>query len=108
GDYVTQLGGVMLSPAPGTADAAMLGPGNGFSGSGVMAVVHFRAIATGSPAIGVQSVIGRDSQNHPLTVTITQQPLSAMLPPTLTELQAAVPNPSRANATLQYSVSVRG
>src|SRR5207248_4869656 len=43
GDFVGSRGGVVLSPGPGRADAAMLGENRQLTGQGVLATAPFRA-----------------------------------------------------------------
>src|SRR5439155_9615800 len=68
GELVTSQGGVMFSPGPGRADVAMLGAGRGLAGHGVIAIVRFRALATGDPRFTFERVIGRDAANKPVQV----------------------------------------
>src|SRR5262249_57814534 len=48
GDLIASQGGVMFSPGPGRADAALLGSAQGMLGQGAVAIVLFHAIAAGA------------------------------------------------------------
>ena len=107
GDLVTSQGGVMFSPGPGRADAAVLGEGSSFTGQGTLVTVRFRAIASGAPHIGIAGVEGRNSLNQSVTVNISN-PLSVEAVVTATDLMPVIPNPARGRAALQYSIATRG
>jgi len=69
GAMITAGGGVVLSPAPGVADAALLGARVvGLSGEGVVAEVGFEVLRAGDPHIAIASVIARDAANRPVAV----------------------------------------
>src|SRR5205823_5666481 len=67
GAFVTDQGGVVLSPGPGRADAALLGIGReGMVGEGALAHVHFRVLEAGDPRFAIARAMGRDAHNRPL------------------------------------------
>lgn len=108
GEMMTSRGGVVFSPGPGRADAALLGVGaDGLSGRGTVAVAHFRALQAGAPNIGVAKVIGRDAVNHDVTVAI-QTPLGVAPVVTATDLMPVIPNPMHGTSLIQYSLVQRG
>ncbi len=107
GDLVTSQGGVMFSPGPGKADAALLGAVQGMIGQGAVAVVRFRAIEGGTPSVSIAGVIGRNGENHNVTVTI-RNPLAVQEVVKATELMPVAPNPMSARAGLQYSIARSG
>jgi hypothetical protein len=102
--FVESQGGVVLSPKPGTVDAALLGvSSSGISGTGDVAIVRFRALKSGAPAVALGSVDARDASNqHLLQATTAAVPL-----PTRTLLLAPAPNPTRGSATLSFALAHR-
>jgi hypothetical protein len=105
GDLVTSQGGVVFSPGPGRADAALLGGGS-LVGQGTVATVRFRAITSGSPRVSIAAVEGRNNLNQQITVTVLN-PLAVENAVTATDLQPVIPNPAR-RAMLNYSLASRG
>jgi hypothetical protein len=97
------LGGVVLEPAPGVVDAALLGAREGFAGEGTIATVRFRALRAGLPGIVLARVKARDGANRPVgaaEVRATASPLA----PTRVELLAPWPNPARGGATVVFAL----
>ena len=108
GDWIVDRGGVVFSPFAGAADAALLGAtSQGMMGAGRLAMMRFRAIATGSPAMGIDRVIGRDALNHSVTIAVGGA-LATPARPTVTSLQPVTPNPSRGRSFLAYSLARTG
>jgi hypothetical protein len=107
GDLITSRGGVVLSPGPGRADAALLGASQGITGQGVMAIVRFRARAAGNPGIVVAQVLGRDALNQSVQITIAT-PLAVEQVVSTTALTAVLPNPARGSSIVQFSLATRG
>jgi hypothetical protein len=108
GDLFSNGQGVVFSPGPGQLDAVLLGIGDaGITGEGIIAKVQFRAVTSGDPGISVERVIGRDSENSPVTVNIG---VTGVLhtPVTQTMLAAPMPNPSRGKSFLKYSLAKSG
>ncbi len=103
GEMISAPRGVVLSPSAGTVDAALLGAGSRIAGHGLLATVRFRAIAAGTPAIGVERVIGRDGENSSVAVMTGTLAVTANVA-TKTELQPVVPNPSRGSSVLTFSL----
>jgi hypothetical protein len=107
GEFVTSQGGVVFSPGPGRADAALLGVGaRGLVGQGAVANMRFRVLKAGDPHLSIARVIGRDALNRSVTVT-TQGAPSLTLPVTATDLFPVIPNPTSGTSLMQYSL-VRG
>jgi len=106
GELVTSQEAVLLSPGPGRADGALLGAGAGF-GQGLFAMVRFRAVASGHPAITVEQTIGRDAANQPVAITVAA-PLAVASNVSITELQPVIPNPAPGHATVLYSLAKGG
>ncbi len=107
GELVTNAGGVVFSPGPGRADAAMLGTGNTIAGHGTLATVRFRAIASGSPGISIVKADGRGTANQQIEVK-NQNPVAIEAAVRVTDLQSVIPTPSLGSATLQYSLASSG
>ncbi len=107
GDLVTSQGGLLFSPGPGCADAALLGAGSGFTGQGVIATVRFRAKAEGFPMLAFGQVIGRDERNRDVTVS-TEGPLAAEHAVSSTVLLPVIPNPTQGSAFVQYALARQG
>jgi hypothetical protein len=108
GAWLSSQGGVMLSPEPGKADAAILGVGRGLAGEGQLATVTFRAVAAGSPDITIHDVVGRDAGNGPIVVDIGSPLAVQMHAPVTTALATPFPNPSQGRSMVQWSLATRG
>ncbi|HTO92022.1 MAG TPA: putative Ig domain-containing protein, partial [Candidatus Sulfotelmatobacter sp.] len=105
GGFVEGQGGVVLSPAAGVVDGALLGARErGLSGSGTVAVVRFRALRAGDPGIRIAAVVARDRFNR----DVVTEERAAVLRPARTELMAAAPNPARGRTRLEFSLSDPG
>jgi hypothetical protein len=103
-----ELGGrqaVALSPEPGSVDVALLGTDGGPL-AGPVAVLRFRAVADGDPALTLRNLRARDALNRPLTLDPEGQILAE--PPSETALAAAAPNPFRDATVLGFSLAHRG
>ncbi len=107
GSLVSSQGGVMYSPAPGGADATLLGPGPGIAGEGPLAVFHFLALQSGDAGLDFDRVLGRSDVNGdvPIDIGVTT-PVTPIV--SATELRPVVPNPAVGRATLVYSLARRG
>jgi hypothetical protein len=102
--FIEAQGGVVLTPQPGTVDAALLGAGgDGITGEGEVARVRFRALRAGLPGIGLFAVDGRDAANQPILPTTSVPPATSR-----TLLLAPTPNPARGTATLAYALDRAG
>jgi hypothetical protein len=108
GEWLTQQGGVVFSPAPGAADAALLGVRpSGLAGGGLLAVVRFRAVADGEPGITLATLRGRDRSNR--AVDVESSIIRSEMPrPTHTELSAVFPNPIHGLANVEFSLAEPG
>jgi hypothetical protein len=93
---------LVMTPAPGTVDVALLGPGAGLWGDGELARVLFRVVATGDAGIVLEGVTARDAANRPVG---TGAPGTVVDPPARTELGPAFPNPARGATALQLSLA---
>ena len=106
GDWLLTQGGVALSAKPGTVDVAGL-RARALAGDGLLATVSFRVLAAGNPGIQVLRADGRDLKNQKIAVTIEATPAADALP-TLTQITAAIPNPSDAQTALAFSLAQGG
>jgi hypothetical protein len=97
---------LVLSPRPGAVDAAVLGAGAGFRGEGVVATVTFRALRAGDPKIRLASANARDPRNRKVSLVLSES--AVKLPPSVTQLAPASPNPFRQSATLAFSLAQSG
>ena len=106
--WLSAQDGVAFSPRPGTVDAALLGVRSpGFTGTGDLAIVHFRARAAGAPALRVATVQGRSSDNRPVPVEMNT--LSApKAVPARTVLAPITPTPSTGTARLSFTLARGG
>jgi hypothetical protein len=108
--WVEGQGGVVLTPAPGVVDAALLGAReSGLSGEGRVARMRFRVLRTGESGIGLERVEARDARNQRLG----DGELVARAEPTVPErtlLLAPRPNPVREGerSVLEFSLATRG
>jgi hypothetical protein len=107
GDLIASKGGIMLSPAEGQVDAALLGVSHGMTGEGIVATIRFRALVAGTPSIGVDRVTGRDALNHSVSVSFTG-PLAAKPVVTETALFPIIPNPTHGSSSVDFTLSARG
>jgi hypothetical protein len=100
--FIEGQGGVVLSPRPGTVDAALLGvASSGISGEGDVAYVRFRALKSGAPGVALGSVDARDRANRPILQATTSAPPA----PKRTLLLAPAPNPAQGAATVSYALA---
>jgi hypothetical protein len=108
GSFVESQGGLVLSPAPGTVDAALLGVGaQGMAGFGTVATVRFRALRAGDPGLRIGSVTARDERNHAIgTGEVVSVDLAAA--PLATRLLSLSPNPFRSLSTVVFSLARAG
>ena len=99
-------GGVVLSPAPGTIDAALLGTHvDGITGEGGVARVRFRVLQHGVPGITLAAVDARDPSNRPVTALELADATAA---PLVTVLLAPAPNPTRGDALVTFTMAHAG
>lgn len=108
GGFAESQGGVLFSPRPCVADAALLGVrGGGFAGSGEVARFRFRVKREGDTGLRLKGVVARDAANHPLAPEGLARALVAAVP-AHTLLLAPSPNPARGAATLAFALAQPG
>ncbi len=106
GPWLSSQGGLALSPAGGSMDAAVLGSQSaGLSGEGDLATVSFRRIAPGDPGIELAALSARDASNRPVTVGAQG---GAPTLPAVTMLEPVAPNPSRGPSTVRFQLARGG
>lgn len=109
GDLVSSEGGVVLSPAAGRIDAALLGASaNGITGQGTLATVRFRALRDGDPAVTIAKATGRNASNRNVPVALYSPSAAAAPRVTVTELSPVIPNPTHGTAGVAYALAKRG
>jgi hypothetical protein len=110
GELIDQQGGLglVLSPCPGTVDAAIMGVRDrGISGEGLLATVTFRIKAEGDPGIELGEILGRDKANE--RVEISGELAGETLPvPQVSTLGPNVPNPFNPSTELSFALSRAG
>ena len=105
GEFAGRQGGqvLVLSPKPGTVDAAVFG--STLRGSGELARVRFHRIAAGDPGIGFGAVEARDGQNKKVELGMaTAKPGVALT----TRLLPSAPNPFQASTGIRFSLKEAG
>ena len=105
GEFAGRQGGqvLVLSPKPGTVDAAVFG--STLRGSGELARVRFHRIAAGDPGIGFGAVEARDGQNKKVELgTETAKPGVALT----TRLLPSAPNPFQASTGIRFAMKEAG
>jgi hypothetical protein len=106
--FIESQGGLVLSPRPGTVDAALLGVRSaGMAGDGVVATVTFEVLRAGDAAIRLAGVVARDPANRPIDAETVRQTSRPELPGQ-TLLLAPAPNPFRGRGTLTFSLAAPG
>ena len=101
-------GGVVFSPGPGTADAALLGlRGSGITGSGPVATFRFRVLRDGDARLRIANVVARDPANHRIQPGSLTQALTTALP-THTLLLSPSPNPAQGEANVAFALASSG
>jgi hypothetical protein len=86
-------------------DAALLGPGSGFSGEGELARVRFRVRGAGEPRLALVAGIGRDVRNEDVLVNALASSEPA---PARTQLRMAFPNPFGQATNVVFSLRTAG
>jgi hypothetical protein len=108
GVWLKQLEGVVFSSKAGAADVALLGvPGGGFTGTGEIAVLRFRALAAGSPRVAVATLQARDASNEPVELASSVLEAKPSLP-AVTTLAAVFPNPFQGSTAIGFSLREPG
>ncbi|MBD3221941.1 SUMF1/EgtB/PvdO family nonheme iron enzyme, partial [bacterium] len=118
GDLIAAQGGhgIVLSPEPGTVDAALLGVrerGHGIRGEGVLATVVFEVIGEGEPRIAAGEITARDAGNKPLVLGAAGEGAALASAegttlPAQTALNPNHPNPFNPSTTLSFSLERAG
>ena len=99
-------GGLVLSPRPGTIDAAVLGSARGgIACEGDVARVRFRVLQSGISGLGLTAVDARDAANKRLGGVALEAHLAA---PGQTLLLAPAPNPARGGAAIGFTLASAG
>ena len=106
GAWLTGQGGIALSAAPGSVDAAVLSA-RGMTGEGELATVTFSVLSAGDPRIRIALVDGRDARNQKVTVTSSLRKQVAAVP-AVTQLAPTRPNPFWQTATIAFSLAKGG
>jgi hypothetical protein len=97
---------LVLSPEPGTVDAAVFG--STFAGTGELAVVTFRVIGTGDPAIRFGDVVARDGENRPVALETTVESRDLPVTPAVTRLLPSAPNPFLGSTQIRFALAEPG
>ncbi len=99
---------MVLSPAPGTIDAAIFGVRDrGICGVGTVATVTFQVVGAGDFDIAVGEIVARDSENQ-MVVISGELAQPALVVPARTELYANTPNPFNPATQLSFALSRQG
>jgi hypothetical protein len=107
GDAVLEQGALLFSPTPGSVDGAVFaGSGQGFTGEGEFATLHFHVVAAGDPRFGFAAVDARDNQNH--TVALATGVTAATPRTFVTAFAPAMPNPFGRSTTFAFSLAKAG
>ncbi len=108
GGLIEAEGGVLLVPAPGTVDAALLGVRDrGITAEGEVARVRFRVLRAGDPGIRVRSVTARDAANRALAAEAVAIGVRSEAP-ARTLLLAPAPNPMQGRSALAFALAHAG
>jgi len=107
GDAVLEQGALLFSGAPGSVDGAVFtGTGQGFTGDGEFATLHFQVVAAGDPKIAFAGTDARDNQNH---TVILATGVTAVTPKSfVTAFAPAMPNPFGRSTTFAFSLAKAG
>jgi len=107
GDAVLEQGALLFSAAPGSVDGAMFtGTGQGFTGDGEFATLHFQVVTAGDPKIAFAGTDARDNQNH---TVILATGVTAVTPKSfVTAFAPAMPNPFGRSTTFAFSLATAG
>jgi hypothetical protein len=104
--FLERQQGIVLSPGPGTVDAAMLGArAQGIAGDGVLAEFTFVALRDGAPAIAIGETMARDLANRAVTLG---EVVPAPQVPVTTRLERVMPNPFGEYADIEFGLSRSG
>ena len=107
GDAVLEQGALLFSAAPGSVDGAVFtGTGQGFTGDGEFATLHFQVVAAGDPKFAFAGTDARDNQNH---TVILATGVTAVTPKSfVTAFAPAMPNPFGRSTTFAFSLAKAG
>jgi hypothetical protein len=93
---------IVLGRGPGIVDAAWLT--GGFTGNGVLAELHFRALQSGDPAVRLDGPIARDGANRNLSLAATLVAPAGDVP-LRTQLGIVAPNPFQSRLSIQLAIA---
>jgi hypothetical protein len=107
GDAALEQGGLLFSAAPGSVDGAVFtGTGQGFTGDGEFATLHFHVVAAGDPKFGFAGTDARDNQNHTIALATG---VTAVTPKSfVTAFAPAMPNPFAHSTAFAFSLAKAG
>jgi hypothetical protein len=88
-------------------DVAVLGSRAGLAGEGPLAVVTFRATASGDPQLAIASTDGRDAANRQVGLGLPPTGVDLAVP-TATWLAPLAPNPFQSATTVSFSLARGG
>jgi hypothetical protein len=111
GDLMDRNGAPVFSAEAGVIDAAVLGrAGQGLTGEGVLATLHFRVRSSGEPSLVIDAIDARNRDNEKVTLdgrVIGDTPTSQVVVRRST-LRPNVPNPFNPRTTVFFDVAVAG
>jgi len=100
-------GGVVYSPAPGAADAVLLGAREvGLAEESTVAQFTFEVLRPGDPHIELASALARDAANRPVQLTLGKGGPGAI--PGVTALAMAGANPFHGQTAVELSLAHPG
>jgi len=104
GELLIGAGGLALSPAAGTVDAAVLGSSaGGITGEGDLALVHFRARADGAPRVRVAEANARDGANQAVALELDGTPAPVLQ--LATGIGRVFPNPFQGSLNVPFALA---
>jgi len=109
GAWLRALDGIALSAEPGLVDVALLGSRSvGLAGEGDLAIVRFRRLAEGDPAVRLAAVDARNADNRPVVIGGSAGGEPGVAVPRATALLANVPNPFNPTTRIPFTLAGDG